>query len=142
MVTIFFILVLFILLKDLEKMLTKALIIFCRPFGDKEIFPFENRRYCEHDYKMLFAPQCARCGDFAFGEVISALNRDWHPECFTCEAEGCGINVKDGNFVWHGNRLLCTKCYSEERSKKEGKPICQQCFLVIEAKPLRFRGDP
>ena len=41
-----------------------------RPFDDDEIYEFESKKYCEQDYKLLYAPQCAACGDFVFGEVI------------------------------------------------------------------------
>ena len=43
---------------------------FFRPFDDDEIYEFESKKYCEQDYKLLYAPQCAACGDFVFGEVI------------------------------------------------------------------------
>ena len=47
-----------------------------RPFNDDEIYEFESKKYCEQDYKLLYAPQCAalNCGDFVFGEVIKVSN--------------------------------------------------------------------
>lgn len=34
-----------------------------RRFGHDEIFyEFEGRKYCEHDFQVLYAPACRRCG--------------------------------------------------------------------------------
>lgn len=33
-----------------------------RPFPDGIFYEFEGRKYCEHDFQMLFAPCCGRCG--------------------------------------------------------------------------------
>jgi len=115
-----------------------------RPFEDNEVYEYDGHRYCEHDYKMLFANQCARCDGFVLGRGISALGREWHVECFTCQADNCKYvgSYEYADLTWYGDRVLCPKHFDEERAKKEGKPICQKCFLIIEAKPLRFRGDP
>lgn len=113
-----------------------------RPFDDDEIYEFESKKYCEQDYKLLYAPQCASCGDFVFGEVIKALNRDWHFGCFNCEVKGCKINLQEKGFIEFNNQLLCTIHYNQELSRKEGKPVCQKCMKIINGKPLRFRGDP
>ena len=58
-----------------------------RPFEDNEVYEYDGHRYCEHDYKMLFANQCARCDGFVLGRGISALGREWHVECFTCQEQ-------------------------------------------------------
>ncbi|KAF6768426.1 hypothetical protein AHF37_12056 [Paragonimus kellicotti] len=41
------------------------------------------RKYCEHDFHVLFAP-C--CGCFISGRVIKAVNSNWHPDCFRCQS--------------------------------------------------------
>ena len=33
-----------------------------RPFPDGVFYEFEGRKYCEHDFHVLFAPCCAKCG--------------------------------------------------------------------------------
>ena len=46
-----------------------------RKFGHDEIFyEFENRKYCERDFHVLYAPSCKRCKEFIIGRVIKALN--------------------------------------------------------------------
>jgi len=45
-----------------------------RPFPDGVFYEFEGRKYCEHDFHVLFAPCCAKCGEFIVGRVIKAMN--------------------------------------------------------------------
>ena len=71
-----------------------------------------------------------------------ALNKDWHPECFKCQIDNCDANLQKAGFIDLQGQLLCTVHYNQELSKKEGKPVCQKCMKIINAKPLRFRGDP
>ena len=33
-----------------------------RPFPDGVFYEFEGRKYCEHDFHVLFAPCCGKCG--------------------------------------------------------------------------------
>ena len=41
-----------------------------RPFPDGVFYEFEGRKYCEHDFHVLFAPCCSKCGEFIIGRVI------------------------------------------------------------------------
>ena len=34
-----------------------------RPFPDGVFYEFEGRKYCEHDFHVLFAPCCGKCGE-------------------------------------------------------------------------------
>ena len=36
------------------------------------------------DYFEMFAPRCGGCDKPIMDNYISALNRQWHPECFVC----------------------------------------------------------
>ncbi|CAB1327436.1 unnamed protein product [Coregonus sp. 'balchen'] len=88
---------------------------------------FEGRKYCEHDFQMLFAPCCHQCGEFIIGRVIKAMNNSWHPECFCCDI--CQAVLADVGFVKNAGRGL-------------GKYICQKCHAIIEDSPLIFKNDP
>merc|ERR1711962_1999975 len=68
-----------------------------RPFPDGVFFEFEGRKYCEHDFHVLFAPCCQKCGEFIIGRVIKAMQSTWHPECFTCEM--CHKELADLGFI-------------------------------------------
>ena len=54
-------------------------------FPGGEFFEAEGRRYCRHDFQVLFAPCCSKCSEFILGRVIRALNSAWHPNCLTCQ---------------------------------------------------------
>ncbi|KAL8187552.1 UNVERIFIED_CONTAM: LIM and senescent cell antigen-like-containing domain protein 2 [Gekko kuhli] len=68
-----------------------------RQFPEGLFYEFEGRKYCEHDFQMLFAPCCGECGEFIIGRVIKAMNNNWHPECFRCEI--CDVALADLGFV-------------------------------------------
>ncbi|KAM7105531.1 LIM and senescent cell antigen-like-containing domain protein 2 isoform 2-T2 [Molossus nigricans] len=110
-----------------------------RPFPEGLFYEFEGRKYCEHDFQMLFAPCCGSCGEFIVGRVIKAVNRSWHPGCFLCEL--CGVQLADLGFVRNAGRHLCRPCHNREKAKSLGKYLCQRCHQVIEEKPLMFRSD-
>merc|ERR1712233_168757 len=44
-----------------------------RPFPDGVFYEFDGRKYCEHDFHVLFAPCCSKCGEFIIGRVIKAI---------------------------------------------------------------------
>lgn len=67
-------------------------------FGPEGIFyEFEGRKYCEHDFNVLYAPSCQKCGQFIVGRVIKALGVSWHPLCFQCAV--CNISLADMGFI-------------------------------------------
>nr|KAF6277305.1 LIM zinc finger domain containing 2 [Pipistrellus kuhlii] len=58
---------------------------------------FEGRKYCEHNFQMLFAPCYGSCGESILGRVIKAMNNSWHPGCFCCRL--CGAELAHLGFV-------------------------------------------
>ncbi|KAI5941706.1 LIM and senescent cell antigen-like-containing domain protein 2 [Manis javanica] len=110
-----------------------------RPFPEGLFYEFEGRKYCEHDFQMLFAPCCGACGEFIIGRVIKAMNNSWHPGCFRCEL--CDVELADLGFVKNAGRHLCRPCHDREKAKGLGKYICRRCHLVIDEQPLMFRND-
>lgn len=101
-------------------------------------FLVDGRNYCEHDFKTLYAPSCAKCKNFIIGRVIKTANYSWHPECLVCEQ--CGKNL-DSEGVWHyGGRNLCITC--NKNAKKESGKICSKCNMYIELdKVLRYQQE-
>merc|ERR1711953_199147 len=110
-----------------------------RPFPDGVFYEFEGRKYCEHDFHVLFAPCCAKCGEFIVGRVIKAMNGSWHPKCFTCEM--CHKELADLGFIKNQGRALCHECNDKVKATSAGKYMCQKCRSVIDGEPLRFRGE-
>ncbi|XP_044585497.1 LIM and senescent cell antigen-like-containing domain protein 1 isoform X2 [Cotesia glomerata] len=110
-----------------------------RPFPEGIFYEFEGRKYCEHDFHVLFAPCCGKCGEFVIGRVIKAMNANWHPGCFRCEE--CSGELADAGFIKCQGRALCHACNARVKAGALGKHICHQCHGVIDDKPLRFRGE-
>ncbi|VDN23185.1 unnamed protein product [Dibothriocephalus latus] len=73
-----------------------------QPFPDGVYYNFDGRKYCEHDFHVLFAPCCGGCGCFIVGRVIKAMNSSWHPACFCCSL--CKKGLADDGFVKHAGR--------------------------------------
>ncbi|XP_041937534.1 LIM and senescent cell antigen-like-containing domain protein 1 isoform X1 [Alosa sapidissima] len=109
-------------------------------FPEGLFYEFEGRKYCEHDFQMLFAPCCHQCGEFIIGRVIKAMNNSWHPDCFCCDI--CQAVLADVGFVKNAGRHLCRPCHNREKARGLGKYICQKCHAIIEDNPLIFKNDP
>ncbi|XP_066987488.1 LIM and senescent cell antigen-like-containing domain protein 1 isoform X2 [Macrobrachium rosenbergii] len=110
-----------------------------RPFPDDIFYEFEGRKYCEHDFQVLFAPCCGKCNEFIIGRVIKAMNFNWHPQCFTCEL--CDKELADLGFIRNAGRALCHECNARVKAESQGKYMCHRCHSTIDGQPLRWRGD-
>nr|XP_023017260.1 LIM and senescent cell antigen-like-containing domain protein 1 isoform X1 [Leptinotarsa decemlineata]XP_023017261.1 LIM and senescent cell antigen-like-containing domain protein 1 isoform X1 [Leptinotarsa decemlineata] len=110
-----------------------------REFRDGVFYEFDGRKYCEHDFQVLFAPCCNKCGEFIIGRVIKAMNASWHPHCFKCEM--CSMELADTGFIKNGGRALCHECNAKVKARGLGKYICHKCHAIIDDQPLKFRGE-
>ncbi|XP_041483311.1 LIM and senescent cell antigen-like-containing domain protein 1 [Lytechinus variegatus] len=112
-----------------------------RPFPDGVFFEFDGRKYCEHDFNVLFAPCCGKCNEFVIGRVIKALNNSWHPQCFLCQL--CNCELADTGFMKNRGRALCHPCHLKEKAASTGKYICYRCHGVIEEDMLiKYKKEP
>ena len=134
-----------------------------QPFKDGVFYEFDNRKYCQHDFQVifprpsesihqvLFAPCCMKCGEFITGRVIRALSASWHPACLSCHH--CDRPVADIGFSKVEGRAVCKECALKLR-QDNGSKNCRRCELLdppslvsrchgaIEGAPLRWQGDP
>ncbi|CAB4057507.1 LIMS1_2 [Lepeophtheirus salmonis] len=110
-----------------------------RPFVDGVFYEFEGRKYCEHDFNVLFAPCCGKCGEFIVGRVLKAMSSTWHPHCFTCQM--CHKELADLGFIKNQGRALCHACNDKVKAQGLGKWMCQKCHSFIDDEPLRFKGE-
>ncbi|XP_076348488.1 LIM and senescent cell antigen-like-containing domain protein 1 isoform X2 [Tachypleus tridentatus] len=110
-----------------------------RPFPDGLFFEFEQRKYCEYDFQVLYAPCCGRCKEFITGRVIKALKNNWHPHCFLCQL--CWAQLADKGFFNNAGRALCFNCNAKEKGAAVGKNICVKCHGIIDELPLRISGE-
>ncbi|XP_056433341.1 transforming growth factor beta-1-induced transcript 1 protein-like isoform X1 [Gadus chalcogrammus] len=82
--------------------------------GSRNFFEKDGRPYCESDYFTLFSPHCAHCSKPILNKMVTALDKNWHPECFCC--------------------VKCSRAFGDEGfHDREGQQYCQQCFLNLFA---------
>uniref|UniRef100_A0A914RR62 LIM zinc-binding domain-containing protein n=1 Tax=Parascaris equorum TaxID=6256 RepID=A0A914RR62_PAREQ len=89
-----------------------------------------GRKYCEHDFHVLYAPCCGKCSEFIVGRVIKAMNANWHPDCFRCEL--CNKRLADIGFLRNGGRALCRECNELEKEAGFGRYVCHKCKAIID----------
>ncbi|XP_053624146.1 leupaxin isoform X3 [Plodia interpunctella] len=82
-------------------------------FGEDGFHERDGKPYCRADYFDMFAPKCGGCNKPIMENYISALNTQWHPDCFVCK--DCQMPVKGKSFY-----------------AMEGKPVCPKCVGVDE----------
>uniref|UniRef100_A0A1B0BY99 LIM zinc-binding domain-containing protein n=1 Tax=Glossina palpalis gambiensis TaxID=67801 RepID=A0A1B0BY99_9MUSC len=82
-------------------------------FGEDGFHERDGKPYCRNDYFEMFAPKCNGCNRAIMENYISALNSQWHPDCFVCR--DCKKPVRGKSFY-----------------AMEGKPVCPLCVGVDE----------
>uniref|UniRef100_A0A3Q4G9U1 Actin binding LIM protein family, member 3 n=1 Tax=Neolamprologus brichardi TaxID=32507 RepID=A0A3Q4G9U1_NEOBR len=86
-------------------------------------FHHSGEYICTKDYQRLYGTQCDSCNQYITGEVVSALGRTYHPDCFVCSI--CKSPFPIGDRV-----TFCGK-----------KCVCQQCSLSLNSdKPVKVHG--
>lgn len=55
-----------------------------KQFGEEGFHERDGKPYCRDDYFDMFAPKCGGCNRAIMENYISALNSQWHPDCFVC----------------------------------------------------------
>uniref|UniRef100_A0A3Q3BF09 Transforming growth factor beta-1-induced transcript 1 protein n=1 Tax=Kryptolebias marmoratus TaxID=37003 RepID=A0A3Q3BF09_KRYMA len=91
--------------------------------GSRNFFEKDGRPYCEPDYFTLFSPHCAHCSKPILNKMVTALDKNWHPECFCC--------------------VNCSRTFGDEGfHDREGQQYCQQCFLSLFASRCQGCNKP
>ncbi|KAF1757994.1 hypothetical protein GCK72_014452 [Caenorhabditis remanei] len=102
-------------------------------------FQFENRIYCEHDFKTLYAPVCAKCNEFVIGQVVHSSNYSFHFACFTCDDCDTQLN-SHGAYRYHG-KILCFSC--NQKMPKLKIYNCTKCKQRVEDEDLlMYQHEP
>ncbi len=72
-------------------------------------FTKDKDYYCASCYQANFGTKCAKCNTFVEGEVVTALGKTYHQNCFKCA--GCKKPFPTGERVtFTGKNCLCQKC--------------------------------
>lgn len=69
-----------------------------KKFGPEGFHEKDGKAYCRECYYENYAPHCKRCDKAIMEGFITALNAQWHPECFSCKVRG----------------VVCERCCVEE----------------------------
>ncbi|CAH0555771.1 unnamed protein product [Brassicogethes aeneus] len=84
-----------------------------KQFGEEGFHERDGKPFCRDDYFDLYAPKCGSCNRAIMENYISALNSQWHPDCFVCR--DCKLPVQGKSFY-----------------AVEGKPVCPACIGADE----------
>ncbi|XP_071480245.1 paxillin-like [Diadema antillarum] len=115
-----------------------------KTFGEDGFHEKNGRAYCRDDYFDMFAPRCGGCNRAIMENFITALNAQWHPECFVC-AE-CRVPFHEGDFFDHDGVPYCEMHYHAVRGSLCAgcnKPITGRCITAMQRKfhPEHFVCD-
>lgn len=81
-----------------------------KAFPDDGFYYFEDKRYCLHDYQLLYAPICQRCQNFVEGEVVKVCSFDdnYHADacCLLCWVAHSQVNWKQKQTLYSSRRTV------------------------------------
>ncbi|XP_070502038.1 leupaxin isoform X2 [Chironomus tepperi] len=101
-------------------------------FGDEGFHERDGKPYCRKDYFDMFAPRCAGCNQAIMENYISALNSQFHPDCFVCR--DCRQPFYGGSFFDHEGMPYCETHYHAKRGSLCAgcsKPITGRCITAM-----------
>uniref|UniRef100_A0A8D2KPV5 Actin binding LIM protein 1 n=1 Tax=Urocitellus parryii TaxID=9999 RepID=A0A8D2KPV5_UROPR len=86
-------------------------------------FFIKNGEYlCTLDYQRMYGTRCHGCGEFVEGEVVTALGKTYHPNCFACTV--CKRPFPPGDRVtFNGRDCLCQLC-AQPMSSSPSEAAC------------------
>ena len=76
-------------------------------------FTKDKEYYCASCYQSNFGTKCNKCGQYVEGEVVTALGKTYHQNCFRCA--GCQNPFPTGERVtFTGKNCLCQSCAAKD----------------------------
>ncbi|XP_039208695.1 actin-binding LIM protein 1 isoform X26 [Crotalus tigris] len=90
-------------------------------------FFIKNGDYlCTVDYQRMYGTRCNGCGEFVEGEVVTALGKTYHPNCFACTM--CKRPFPPGDRVtFNGRDCLCQMCAQPMASSPKELSTSSNC---------------
>ncbi|XP_027707746.1 actin-binding LIM protein 1 isoform X1 [Vombatus ursinus] len=90
-------------------------------------FFIKNGEYlCTLDYQRMYGTRCNGCGEFVEGEVVTALGKTYHPNCFACTI--CKRPFPPGDRVtFNGRDCLCQLCAQPMSSSHQEVSSSSNC---------------
>ncbi|KAK7793119.1 hypothetical protein R5R35_006514 [Gryllus longicercus] len=103
-----------------------------KQFGEEGFHEKDGKPYCRDDYFDMFAPKCGACNRPIMENYISALNSQWHADCFVCR--DCRQPFHGGSFFDHEGLPYCETHYHAKRGSLCAgchKPITGRCITAM-----------
>lgn len=102
----------------------------CRREIRGRFYEQDGKIICEEDYAAT-RDKCWGCDQPVVGQILKALNRTYHPGCFTCSScplnlDGIQFYVSKTDSETGGADPMCQTCYSRSSAKK-----CRGCEEAI-----------
>nr|XP_033802529.1 transforming growth factor beta-1-induced transcript 1 protein isoform X2 [Geotrypetes seraphini] len=95
-----------------------------KEMGGTNFFEKDGLPYCERDYFHLFSPRCGLCNEPILDKMVTALDKNWHPEHFCCVK--CGRPFGEEGFHERDGKQYCRKDFYEIFATR-----CQGCGQAI-----------
>ncbi|GMS83420.1 hypothetical protein PENTCL1PPCAC_5595, partial [Pristionchus entomophagus] len=76
----------------------------------------DNFAYCVVCFAAKFNPKCAGCNDTLVDTCLLALDRHWHPRCFTCST--CARPLPNGEYYLVDGKPYDLDCHWGKRLEK------------------------
>lgn len=92
-----------------------------------KFLPSDVGALCETDYFRRLGLLCYKCGKALRGQYITALDRKYHVDHFTCDWQSCSkLVVKDMSYYMWGSAIYCLLHYATQYAE-----LCNGCNIPI-----------
>jgi len=98
-----------------------------KQFGQDGFHEKDSKPYCRTDYLALFAPKCGGCAKPITDNYITALNAQWHTECFVCR--DCRQPFQGGTFFDFQGQPYCETHYHAKHGT-----LCAGCHKAVQGR--------
>ncbi len=107
-------------------------------------FTKDKDYYCAKCYQTNYGTKCAGCGNYVEGEVVTALGKTYHQQCFTCD--GCHRPFPTGERVtFTGKTCLCQRCVrnnsDNNKNHQNGKVTSNVKSTPVTSTPVTKPDD-
>ncbi|XP_019480085.1 PREDICTED: LIM and senescent cell antigen-like-containing domain protein 2 isoform X3 [Hipposideros armiger] len=112
-----------------------------KPFLGHRHYEKKGLAYCETHYNQLFGDVCYSCSHVIEGDVVSALNKAWCVNCFSCSTCNSKLTLKN-KFVEFDMKPVCKRCYEKFplELKKRLKKLSELAACKASPKPVSLNS--
>ena len=113
--------------------------VHCKEWLTSKYYIHNEETYCIPHYHLVSGTICYKCGKNIEKEVMGALGKKFHSDCFVCF--GCNTRL-EGSFYPKNNLPYCINCTSKLTSfPTPNDEVCSSCKqMVITGKIMSACG--